>query len=410
MSDRDDKRSKERDRRWQRVREFMGKKGLDALVVAGLRFHGEPLDRYLSDWIPGNFVIFPLESEPTLLVSMIPEMLALRPDTPEEERPWIRDVRAGVRGAIIVAVLQEKGLERGRVGVVGLGGLRTTWEGWIPYRTWERVISKLPHCSFEDVTAGFAELILVRSIKELAEVRRGAQVLEEACQEMVRTTRAGVSELEIYAGVHRVLSHRGVYSPMMILRSGPGNASWGEPPWLFGVGTPRVLQQGDVVLAEIFASCGGLEAQAQMAVAIPPVSSVNSECAQLARRSYEAGLRHLQRGKKFAEVVAAMEAVLERPGVWYLTPLIHSMNPMLCIGPTGVRIDSLPGREAYRQLGSGRIRGGEVVLEPGMVFELEPNACVERHRVNIGGTVLVTEEGPKALNELPCQMRLAGEL
>lgn len=34
MSDRDDKRSKERDRRWQRVREFMGKKGLDALVVA----------------------------------------------------------------------------------------------------------------------------------------------------------------------------------------------------------------------------------------------------------------------------------------------------------------------------------------------------------------------------------------
>jgi Xaa-Pro aminopeptidase len=272
------------------------------------------------------------------------------------------------------------------------------------------VISKLPHCSFEDVTAGFAELILVRSIMELADVRRGAQVLEEACQEMVRTTRAGVSELEIYAGVHRVLSHRGVYSPMMILRSGPGNASWGEPPWLFGVGTPRVLQQGDVVLAEIFASCGGLEAQVQMAVAIPPVSSVNSECAQLARRSYEEGLRHLQRGKKFAEVVAAMEAVLERPGVWYLTPLIHSMNPMLCISPTGVRIDSLPGREAYRQLGSGRIRGAEVVLEPGMVFELEPNACIERHRVNIGGTVLVTEEGPKPLNELPCQMRLAGEV
>jgi Xaa-Pro aminopeptidase len=272
------------------------------------------------------------------------------------------------------------------------------------------VISKLPHCSFEDVTAGFAELILVRSTEELAQVELAADALEQACEEMVRTTRAGVSELEIYAEVHRVLSHRGVYSPMMILRSGPGNASWGEPPWLFGVGKPRKLQQGDVVLAEIFASCGGLEAQVQMAVAIPPVSSINSECAQLARRSYEEGLRHLQRGKKFAEVVAAMEAFLERPGVWYLTPLIHSMNPMLCISPTGVRIDSLPGREAYRQLGSGRIRGGEVVLEPGMVFELEPNACIERHRVNIGGTVLVTEGGPKPLNDLPCQMRLAGEV
>ncbi len=34
MSDREGNRIKERDRRWQRVREFMGKKGLDALVVA----------------------------------------------------------------------------------------------------------------------------------------------------------------------------------------------------------------------------------------------------------------------------------------------------------------------------------------------------------------------------------------
>jgi len=409
MSDRDGNRSKERDRRWQRVREFMKKRGLDALVVAGSRFHGEPLDRYLTEWIPGNLVIFPLEGEPTLLVSMIPEMLGLRPDTPEEERPWIKDIRGGVRGAIILAVLQEKGLERSRVGVVGLGGLRTAWEGWIPFRTWERVISRLPDCRFEDVTSGFAELFLVRSSEDLAQVRRGAQVLEEACEAMFKATRAGVSELEIYAGIHHVLARHGVYSPMLILRSGPDNTSWGEPPWLFGVGKPRVLQPGDVVLAEIFASCGGVEAQVQMAVAIPPVSSVDTECAQLARRSYEEGLRNLRPGKKFAEVVAAMEAVLDRPGVWYLTPLIHSMNPMLCIGPTGVRIDSLPGKDAYRQLGSSRIRGGELVLEPGMVFELEPNACLERHRVNIGGTVIITEKGNEPLNELPTQMCLVGK-
>jgi Xaa-Pro aminopeptidase len=267
----------------------------------------------------------------------------------------------------------------------------------------------LPHCVFEDVTSGFSELILVRSGEELLQVERAAQVLEEACQEMVRTACAGVSEMEIYEGVHRVLLHHGAYSPMMILRSGPDNTSWGEPPWLFGVGKPRVLQGGDVVLAEIFASYGSMEAQVQMAVAIPPVSSVNTECAQLARRSYEEGFRHLQMGKKFGEVAAAMEAALNRPGVWYLTPLIHSMNPMVCIGPTGGRIDSMPGVEGYRQLGSGRIRGGEVVLEPGMVFELEPNACMQRQRVNIGGTVLVTKKGPKALNELPCRMHLAGK-
>jgi len=92
------------------------------------------------------------------------------------------------------------------------------------------------------------------------------------------------------------------------------------------------LEPGDIVQAEVFAWVGGLEAQVQMSVAIPPVSEVNSQCADLARQAYEEGLRNLKPGKKFEDVVSAMEAVLDRPGVWHLTPLIHSMNPMLVLG------------------------------------------------------------------------------
>jgi Xaa-Pro aminopeptidase len=401
--------SGEREQRWQRVQKFMENKGLDGLVVVGSR-SGEPLDRYLSNWIPGCIVIFPLKSQPTLLVPMIPEMLALRPETPEIERPWIKDIRAGARGAAIAAVLQEKGLDRGFIGVVGLGNLRVDWEGWIPFKTWERVLSGLPRARFQDVTAEFAELVLIKSSAEILCVRRAAQVLERACEEMLKTVRPGVTELEVYAAIQAVLSKGGVYSPKFILRSGPDNVSWEDPPWFFGVGSPRVLKPGDMVLSEIFAWFAGLEAQVQMSVAIPPVSDVNSQCARLARLAYEEGVRYLKPGKKFAEVVEAMETVLNQPGVWHLTPLIHSMNPMRCIGPTGVRIESLPGIEAYGRVGTGRIRGGDVLLEPGMVFELESNACIERHRVNIGGTVIVTKSGNEPLNELPCQMRLAGEV
>jgi Xaa-Pro aminopeptidase len=398
--------SGERERRWQRVRDFMKKKGLDCLVVVGSR-SGEPLDRYFSNWVPGCIVIFPLKGEPTLLVPMIPEMLALRPDTPENEWPWIKDLRAGARGSAIVAVLQEKGLDRASIGVVGLGNLRVDWEGWIPFKTWERVLSKLPQGHFQDVTAEFAEVVLAKSSAELISVRRAAQVLEKACDEMLKTVRSGITELEVYSAIQNTLSTSGAYSPKFILRSGPDNVSWEDPPWLFGVGSPRVLKSGDIVQAEIFAWFGGLEAQVQMSVAIPPVSEVNSECAHLARQAYEEGLRISVPGKRFAEVVSAMEAVLDRPGVWHLTPLLHSMNPMLCIGPTGVRMESLPGIDAYGKVGSGRIRGGDVVLEPGMVFELEPNACIGRHRVNLGGTIIVTENGNEPLNRLPTEMRLA---
>jgi Xaa-Pro aminopeptidase len=386
----------------------MKNKGLDGLVVVGFRY-GEPLDRYLSNWIPGCIVIFPLEAPPTLLARMIPEMFALRSDMPEKDRPWIEDIRPGIQGGAIITVLREKGLDRSRVGVVGTDTLRTDWGGWIPFRTWNRVVSGLPECSFEDATAAFAELVLVKSDEELVQVRQAAQVLELACKEMVKTVRSGVTELEVYSTIQSVLSKNGVYAPNLILRSGPDNISWGQPPWLFGVGSPRILEPGDIVQAEIFAWCGGLEAQVQMSVAIPPVSSANNKCAQLARQTYEEGLQHLKAGKKFAEVVAAMEAVLDSPGVWHLTPLIHSMNPMVCIGPTGVGIESLPGVEAYRQVGTSRIRGADIVLEPGMVFELEPNACIKRHRVNIGGTVIVTERVAEPLNQLSTEMRLAGE-
>ena len=56
-----------------------------------------------------------------------------------------------------------------------------------------------------------------------------------------------------------------------------------------------------------------------------------------------------------------MNAILDRTDVWYLTPLTHNMNPMLCINVTWVRNEPMPGVEAYLQVGTSRIRGGDVV-------------------------------------------------
>lgn len=40
------------------------------------------------------------------------------------------------------------------------------------------------------------------------------------------------------------------------------------------------------------------------------------------------------------------------------------------------------------------------VIKPGMTFAFEPNACLGRRRVNIGGTVVATERGCEELNEI----------
>lgn len=195
------------------------------------------------------------------------------------------------------------------------------------------------------------------------------------------------------------------------ISSDPNNLVGAGPArWLWDGMPPRVLQPGDIVNTEYTAWSGGMQAQVQMCVAIPPVSSTGGECAKLAHAAYEAGLRNLRPGKTFEEVEAAMAAVLDRPGVWTTTPLIHSLNPLACIGRTSIRIqESMPGAEAHRDiLRTGHIRGGDLVIQPGMVFEFEPNACIGRHRVNIGGAVLVTEGEPEELNKVPTQMRIAG--
>ena len=51
------------------------------------------------------------------------------------------------------------------------------------------------------------------------------------------------------------------------------------------------------------------------------------------------------------------------------------------------------------------MRHGEIVLKPGMLFELEPNPGRGRYRVVVGGTVLIAENGAEELNKICTEMR-----
>ncbi|MBI2829914.1 MAG: M24 family metallopeptidase [Chloroflexi bacterium] len=398
---------KERDLRWQKTREFLRKEGLDGLLVLGAT-DGEPMARYLSNW-PSGTVIFPVKGDPILLSTGLGDMLSIKPDMPKGERPWMKDVRTGARGAMIIAALKDAGLERAHVGVIGVGPLRTAWEGWVVYGTWDRVVKRLPGCKFDDVGPAFGEkVMLVKSEEELSHVRHAADVLEQIAAAMVKATRAGATEHDVWVAVGKVYLENGEMPHMAQFGSGPDGVIGSRPLWVYDVGLPRVLKKGDVFITEMMAWSKELEAQMQMCVALAPVSKTDAECARLSRESYLAGLRVLKAGKTFEEVEAEMFKPLDRKDVWFQTPLLHSLNPMACIGRTGVHIERMPGVEKFPQVGTGHLRGGEVVLQPGMVFQLEPNACIGMNRVLIGGNVLVTEGEPEELNKLPMEMRVVG--
>ena len=429
---------KERDRRWKLVRDYMQSKGLDGLLAlgggvwyvdAGRFVQHQTLDRYLSGWASGTTIVFPLKGEPVLLGVPFDRAIRWTPDTPKEELPWIEDVRINASAASIVEAIKDRGLDHSRIAAGNIsqvrgasGPERWTSTVWGTGMVWNQVVKRLPDCKFESLDNDLLMQILVKSEEELAMVRQAAAALEQAMVAVVKTVRVGASELDVYKTIINTVLDNGAIPSEPYITSGPATVA-GAELWQHGFGSPRIFEPGDVVNCGncCFAFVGGLEAQSQLTVAIPPVSKENTKCAQIARERYEAGLRALQPGRTMREVSEAMAAPMEKHGAWNMNGTIHSMNPILLGGGSNEASQRRQVEyykeyyEKYNQRADGRVpvrnrEEEEATLKPGMVFELEPEGCLGRHRVNIGGTVIVTESGNEELNKIGTQMRIAGEI
>ena len=398
---------KERDRRWNGLRGIMRGRGIDAIVVGS--FQGrERLESYLIDDFLDANVILPLESEPVLLAFSTGRVSRMLESAARGIRPWVADWRIGFGGAKVAAVLKEKGLEKGRIGVVGIGPTAPgETEGLLPLGFWNSLVNALPAATLEDFTQAYTDFMLVKSEEEIALLRFGAGVTERVCRVMTAVTRPGVSEAEIYAEMMRETYRWGCDAryPFLSLQSGAANIGWGAPRWLLHAERPRRVEKGDLVQAEIHTLYGGQEAQVQMSVALDPIDADNRKCEAVARRSYEAGLEAVKPGVRFDEVVRAMEEPIRAAGCWSKTPLLHTLS-FGATGFTAVNREQLAGTQEGEVEAQARpgIRRGELVLQPGMGLELEPNACLNTHRVNVGTGVLVTGSGCEALNVLPSRV------
>ncbi len=391
-----------RERRFTRTKELLKRLNLECLVLAGLTSR-EQYDAYLTNDYAEGIVIFPVEGSPTYITWQEGRVMRMREGHERGIIPWIEDWRVGVDAPTVAEVIREKRLDKARIGVVGLESRGPSeMNGYIPYALWSKILGELPRAQFVDCFADFAAMMLVKSQEELVLMRRSAAIGEEACKVMFQMAKPGVSELDITAEIMHTIFKSCAFSPLpfLILHSGPEIVSWGPPLWRYQGGPTRILQKGDMVLAEIFPRYGGLESQQQMTIAVPPVDDIHVECAKVARQAYEVGLQVLRPGATFNKVADEMEKVVHAAGCWHITPMLHSLSPLAWVG----RVEASTKGEK----GKGAWDSRDLTIEAGMVFELEPNAQRGKHRVNIGGTVVVTETGVEELNQLPTNMLIAG--
>lgn len=402
----------ERDRRWNLAREFMQGEGLDALLVFGEHEHAGPAPFAYDTWFTnaraGTTVVFPRDGEPLSLLPM--EMFwrdylecGRRGDT-----LWIspENIRASRDSAAIADTLLAMGLSTATIGVIGLEPY-APWhpEGVVPYRQWNTILSRFPHAEFKPVAQTLSRLIMPLSTEEITVVRRAASIGDAMVAAMAGTAAVGVSESEVYAAGMAAGYARGTTPAAMHLYSGPDPLARALPPWSYRPQVPRILQDGDVVSAEVFSNLGGRHTQHQVTIAIGEPHPNLLRAAEVARSTYDAGLQALRPGRTFGDVVDAMREVLDAADGWEFGPSLHALNPMIVL--SGFPADApnrIPGADAFPPEPDHPTIGADLKLVPGMTFAMEPNYVFGQHLAYLGGTVIVGDPDPIELNPYTAQI------
>ncbi|WP_432832854.1 M24 family metallopeptidase [Dactylosporangium sp. CA-092794] len=386
----------ERERRWNLARSFMHDQNIDALLVIGEHEDAGPapfrLDTWFTNDAPGAIVVFPRNADPVSL-AWFPA------DSAEDARrgtvPWLAppNRRVGLRHSQgVVSVLGELGLSQATIGVAGLEPyLPYQPEGSSPYGLWNGIQQGCAQASFVPVGLKLARMMMPQSEEEIAVVRHAAGIGDEMAKAMVDAAAPGAAESDVFAAGMAAAHRRGAIVPGLHLATGPQPLELGLPRWSYRPEAPLILADGDVVRSEVFCNFGLRETQHQVTIAIGTVHEDYDRAADIARESYDAGLRTLRPGNAFAEVVNRMRKPLEAAGANPpIYPLIHSLNPIEAIG------------------GGSLLISGDLQLQPGMTFALEPHCILGHRRVSLGGTVIVGEDDAIELNPYTARLLRAG--
>jgi Xaa-Pro aminopeptidase len=392
----------ERDRRWKAVRDLMRQNRLDVIVTPNNTGHSMDFQsntRYLTHCGGGGdadiAAVFPLEGE----VTAIATTAQARWPTVQD---WTTDLREARRnyGRVIVERLKELKVERGRIGVTGLGeveGTRTP-EGTILYGTWRQIREAFPQAELVDATAILAEVRYVKSQEEIEALAKSMEIVELAYEAEVKAARPGVKDWNVWAETQSALMRNGSEMPV--------HCNWisgKNPKRTLTRPSMRVLERGDLIINEIEASWIGYRAQGVQPVFVHVADPVHQELIKVQREVFNRLMENLKPGttvKELAELTSsAAEKITPQSGPAAGATAQLTMHGRGA-GDDGPIITS--NARSPRQL--------EVALRENMVFIFKPSAkSTDGSICTWGDTVVVTRRGGERLGKRPHDLAVSAD-
>src|SRR5262249_7583710 len=212
-----------------------------AIVAAGQDawlIYGDALSygdvAYLTHYLPrvrSAMLLVPREGEPSLLVSF-----GLRDIPAAKTLTWVDDVRPFTRlPGEVAKLVQERGLDRGRIGLAGV-------EELMPVGEWEQIESLLPEVDWLPTEGARGRMRAPRAPGEAPAVARAAAIIRAGLDRAARELRPGLAERKLLAEVDHELRYGGAEDARLLIASGPRAGRALRPA------DDRALAAGDTVL------------------------------------------------------------------------------------------------------------------------------------------------------------------
>lgn len=240
----------------------------------------------------------------------------------------------------------------------------------------------LPKAEFVDGSAAVAELRMRKGDKELKAMRQAAVIAQNALLHTLETVKPGQSELQISAELMVQLFRAGSEAELPfapIVSSGPNSANPHASP------TDRVLQAGEMLLIDWGASFDGYFSDITRTFFCGEPSPEMKQIAGLVEKANAAARLGGKAGMPAGNVDKLARDVITDGG--YGAYFTHRTGHGL-------------GMEAHES--PYVFQGNLLILEPGMVFTVEPGIYLPaKYGVRIEDDVVVEEAGLRSLTDLP---------
>ena len=315
---------------------------------------------------------YPIDDKP---IAVIPELeipLFERHPAPAELISYTD--AEGYEGAFRSA-MERLGAQGAVIGVEGL--FMRFFEG-------EVIRQSAPSATVVDATTPLAELRLRKDADEIASLRRAIDISERALQAMLDEVEVGMSEIEAAAILEdqiRALGGDGL-SFGTILHAGANSPLPHSGPLDYRI------QRGDPLIVDFGARYNGYCADITRTVFVSEASAEQRAFYEIVQKANEAGRQAARPGVTCESVDVAARQVFIEAGYEHL--IRHRTGHGL-------------GLEAHEA--PYIVMGNQQVLEPGMVFTIEPGIYrMGDIGVRIEDNMLITEDGAESLSTFPREL------